>query len=181
MTLEKHLEKFYIENNKPLNEGVDNSSFHFKVFGTTLKLPNPKFRRDAIHIHDLEHVLNNCDTSWKGESYISGWEISTGMWKHCPLGLLSLWAMGYGIWLHPKDAYLGYKKGVSSKGIIDLKIQKKQLLEMELDELALLTKKETSNSFRVLQSLMFIPWIIISQIVLLTPFLLIISIITFIF
>ena len=110
MTLDKHLEKFYKENNIPIDGGINDTSFNFKVFGINLKLPNPKFRRDAIHIHDLQHVLNNCDTSWKGESFISGWEISTGMWKYFPLGLLSLWAMGYGIWLYPKDIYLGYKK-----------------------------------------------------------------------
>ena len=89
--------------------------------------------------------------------------------------------MGNGIWLCPKNIYLGYKKGMSNKGIIDLKIPKKQLLKMELDELVLLTKKETSNSFRVSQSLMFIVWIIISQIVLLAPVLLIVSTIVFAF
>ena len=181
MTLAKHLEKFYKENNIPIDGGVNDTSFNFKVFGINLKLPNPKFRRDAIHIHDLQHVLNNCDTSWKGESFISGWEISTGMWKYFPLGLLSLWAMGYGIWLYPKDIYLGYKKGLSDKGIIDLKIPKNQFLEMEFDELVSLTKKDKSNSSSFLQNLMFFVWTIISQIVLLAPILLIILVIVFAF
>ena len=66
MTLDKHLEEFYKENNIPIDGGFNDTSFNFKVFGIKLKLPNPKFRRDAIHIHDLQHVLNHCDTSWKG-------------------------------------------------------------------------------------------------------------------
>jgi hypothetical protein len=181
MTLNKHLEEFYKKNDIPIDGGVNDIYFNFKVFGINFKLPNPKFRRDVIHIHDLQHVLNNCDTSWKGESFISGWEISTGMWKYFPLGLLSLWAMGYGIWLYPKDIYLGYKKGLSNKGIIDLKISKQQILEMELNELVSLTKKDKSNRFGILQNLIFIVWAIISQIVLLAPILLIILVIVIAF
>lgn len=179
MTLGKHLEEFYKENNIPMDGGCNDTSFNFKVFGIKLKLPNPKFRRDAIHIHDLQHVLNHCDTSWKGESFISGWEISTGMWKHFPLGLFSLWAMGYGIWLYPKAIYLGYKKGLSEKGIIDLNIPKQQLLEMEFDELVSRMKKDKVNSFKALQNSVFIVWVIISQIVLLAPIIFIILVIPF--
>ena len=149
------------------------------MFGINLKLPNPKFRRDAIHIHDLQHVLNHCDTSWKGESFISGWEISTGMWRHFPLGFFSLWAMGYGIWLYPKAIYLGYQKGLSEKGIIDLKMPKKQLLEMECEELGSRIKKDKANNFGVSQNLMFMVWAIISQIVLLAPIIFIILVILF--
>lgn len=173
MTLSKHLEEFYKKNNIPIYGGVNDSYFNFKVFGINLKLPNPKFRRDAIHIHDLQHVLNNCDTSWKGESFIAGWEISTGMWKHFPLGLLTLWAMGYGIWLYPKDIFLGYKKGLTNKGIIDLKISKQQFLEMELTELVSLTKKDKPKSSRFIQNLSFLFWVIISQFILLAPIILI--------
>ena len=89
--------------------------------------------------------------------------------------------MGYGIWLYPKDIYLGYKKGLSNKGIIDLKISKQQILEMELNELVSLTKKDKSNRFGILQNLIFIVWAIISQIVLLAPILLIILVIVIAF
>ena len=94
MTLSKHLGEFYKENNNPMDGGCNETSFNFKVFGIKLKLPNPKFRLDAIHIHDLQHVLNHCDTSWKGESFISGWEISTGMWKD--FLVFGPWVMGFG-------------------------------------------------------------------------------------
>ena len=181
MKIERLLTDFYKENGLPEGGGIDKKTFEMKVLGINLTLPNPKFRKDVTHIHDIQHILNNCDTSWKGESFISGWEISTGMWKYFPLGLLSLWAMGYGIWLYPKDIYLGYKKGLSDKGIIDLKIPKNQFLEMEFDELVSLTKKDKSNSSSFLQNLMFIVWIIISQIVLLAPILLIILVIVFAF
>jgi hypothetical protein len=181
MTLKKHLEDFYKKNNIPIHGGVNDISFNLKVFGVNLKLPNPKFRRDVIHIHDIQHILHERDTSWKGESFISGWEISTGMWKYFPLGLLSLWAMGYGLWLYPKDIFIGYKKGLRYKGVIDLEISKKQFLAMELDELISLIKKEKPSSFGILEIVMFIAWAVISQIILLSPVLLIVLGIAFTF
>lgn len=107
MTIEVLLDEFYEKNGIPKDGGIDDKTFEFKVFGIKLNLPNPKFRRDALHIHDIQHILNNCDTSWKGEGFISGWEISTGMGKYFPLGLLSLWAMGYGLWFMdlPKSCF----------------------------------------------------------------------------
>ncbi|MFT4756031.1 MAG: hypothetical protein ACI91R_000668 [Vicingaceae bacterium] len=42
------------------------------------------------------YYLNAIQAS-KGEAFISGWEISTGMFKNLPLGFLSLWAMGYSL------------------------------------------------------------------------------------
>ena len=73
------------------------------------------------------------------------------------------------MWLYPKAIYLGYKKGLSEKGIIDLNIPKQQLLEMEFDELVSRMKKDKANSFKALQNSVFIVWVIISQIVLLAP------------
>jgi len=171
MTLDKHLEEFYKNNNIPINGGVNDKTFKFPVFGLNLTLPNPKFRREAIHIHDLQHVLNNCDTSWKGESFIAGWEISTGMWKYFPLGILSLWALGYSIWLYPKDAFLGYKKGSNCNGIIDLKKTRQEFLEMELNQLINLTTKNKEFRFGIKQSIGFVFWVLISQLILLAPIL----------
>jgi hypothetical protein len=76
-----------------------------KVFFLYLTLPNPKFRKELTHIHDIQYVLNNCDTSWKGEGFISGWEIGTGFWKHFAINLFILWAFGYSLWLYPKSVF----------------------------------------------------------------------------
>ena len=37
MTLSKHLEEFYKENNIPIDGGFNDTSFNFKVFGINLK------------------------------------------------------------------------------------------------------------------------------------------------
>jgi hypothetical protein len=139
------------------------------VFGLKLNLPNPKFRREALHIHDIQHILNNCNTSWKGEGFIAGWEISTGIWKHFQLGFLSLWAMGYSLWIYPKSVLNGFKKGLNEIGIIDLKISRSNFMKMEYSELIRITKKEKTTEMNVIQWTKFLFWIITSQIIFLFP------------
>ena len=72
MTLKKHLTNFYKENGIPKKSGVDKNTFEMDVLGIQLKLPNPQFRKDIIHIHDIQLLLNHCDTSWKCEGFIAG-------------------------------------------------------------------------------------------------------------
>lgn len=169
MTIEHLLNDFYKSNGIPENGGVDKKTFTMKMLGLNLTLPNPKFRRNVIHIHDIQHILNDCDTSWKGEGYISGWEIATGMWKHFPLSFLSLFAMAYSLWLYPTAVFKGFKKGLNNIGIIDLEISKSDFLTMELSQLEVLVTKENKTSFGIWQWTQFLFWSIVSQFILLAP------------
>ena len=100
--IRKLLSEFFTKNGIPVDGGINEDTFKIKVLGIHLNLSNPKFRKDVTHIHDIHQILNNCDTSWKGESFIAGWEISTGFYKYFPICILNLWAMGYSIWIHQK-------------------------------------------------------------------------------
>ena len=53
MKLDKLLVDFYLKNGIPENGGIDKDSFEMRVLGIHLKLPNPKFRKEVIHIHDI--------------------------------------------------------------------------------------------------------------------------------
>jgi oligopeptidase B len=77
MKLEKLLNQFYLKNGLPINGGIAKNTFNVKLGVFNIPVPNPKFRKDVVHIHDLEHVLNNCDTSNRGEAFIAGWEVGT--------------------------------------------------------------------------------------------------------
>lgn len=81
ITVEKLLAKFYKQNGIPADGGVNKDTFEIKVLGIHLKLPNPKFRKDVTHIHDIHHIVNKKNTTWSGEAFIAGWEISTGFYK----------------------------------------------------------------------------------------------------
>jgi len=172
MKLKFLLEEFYVSNQIPANGGSDDKTFVVKFGFFNIPLPNPEFRRKVTYIHDIHHILNDCDTSWKGEGFIAGWEIATGIWKHFPVGILSLWAMGYSLWLHPIVVYHGFKKGGSQLGIIDLNYSKSLILNMDIQDLkGKLSKRNTSTSFKTVSSFLF--WSIISQVILLSPLVLI--------
>lgn len=173
-TLNKLLETFYVENGIPKNGGIDKDIFEMNVFGINLRLPNPKFRKEVTHIHDLQHILNKCDTSWKGEAFIAGWEIATGIWKYFPICVFSFWAMGYSFWLYPKTVYNGFKKGMNNLGIIDLKISKDDFMKMKFDYLVNITRKKEKVEMTLLKNMEFLFWIVISQIIFLFPLFLII-------
>tara|TARA_B110000879_G_scaffold106504_1_gene143322 strand:+ start:44 stop:283 length:240 start_codon:yes stop_codon:yes gene_type:complete len=79
MTISQALQQFYEENNFNNDGGLSEDYFDLKFNLFTLKLPNTQFRKDVIHIHDIQHILYKCDTSWKGEAFIAGWKISTGI------------------------------------------------------------------------------------------------------
>ena len=175
MTLDNLLAKFYKRNGIDENGGINDDTFAIKVLDLNLKLPNPKFRKDVIHIHDIHHILNNQDTSWKGEAFIAGREISSGIWKYFPICILSLWAMGYSFWLHHKAVLKGFKKGLNDIGIIDLKISKYKLMKIEYDQLINITTKEKTIEIGITEWLQFLFWVLISQIIFLSPLILIIT------
>lgn len=170
MTLEKLLSEFYLKNKIPKNGGIDDNTFQMKVFFINLTLPNPKFRKDLTHIHDIQHILNDCDTSWEGEGFISGWEVATGFWKHFPINIFIFWAFGYSLWLHPKHVFKGFKQGLNNVGIIDLGISKSDFMKMEYDQLVAITKKEKNTEMGIWQWTIFLFCSLISQVVLLFPF-----------
>ncbi|WP_299046680.1 hypothetical protein [uncultured Polaribacter sp.] len=169
MTIEKSLQAFYKKNNFKPDGGENDAYFSLKFRYFSIKLPNLSFRKNVIYIHDIQHILFQKDTSWKGEAFIAGWEISTKIWKHLPIGIMSLWVMGFSVLNHPKDVLKGYKTGINSIGIINLNLQKKQLLNMPVDNLKSLIKKEETISFNWV---LFVFWVLLSLIIFLSPLLL---------
>lgn len=57
------------------------------------------------------------------------------MWKHFPIGILSLWAMGFSLLNHSKEAIKGYKTEIKNKGVLDLNLEKEIILNKTLEEL----------------------------------------------
>ncbi|MEE9407901.1 MAG: hypothetical protein V3V28_07485 [Polaribacter sp.] len=173
MTVAQSLQQFYTENNFKNDGGKSDDFFELKFKLITLKLPNSQFRKDVIHVHDIQHILYNCDTSWKGEAFIAGWEIGSKMWKHFPIGFMSLWAAGFSLLNYPKEVLKGYKEGIKCKGIIDLPHTEEALLKLSLNEIKELIKKEETLSFSWWK---FLFWSVISSSVFLFPLLLLIAI-----
>jgi hypothetical protein len=172
MTISESLQEFYKKNNLSKNGGENDAFFELKFKLFTLKLPNSEARKKVIYIHDIQHVLYNCDITWKGEAFIAGWEIGTKMWKHFPIGLMSLWAMGFSLLNYPKEVLKGYKIGINNKGIIDIDISKKEILKLSKSELQSILKKEKTKNVNWIY---FLFWSLLSVTFFAFPFLLLVT------
>jgi hypothetical protein len=169
MIIANALQQFYKENNFAKDGGESEDTFNLKFKLFTLKLPNSQFRKEVVHIHDIQHILYNCDTTWKGEAFIAGWEISTGLWKHFPIGFMSLWAMGFSLLNYPKDVFKGYKAGINTIGVVDLKLSKQELLALSVAKLKEKIQKKHTVKMGLIQFISFIFWSFISLFVFLFP------------
>ena len=181
MKLKKLLNQFYLNNGLPVNGGIAKNSFNFKLGIFNVPVPNPKFRKDVVHIHDIEHILNNCDTSHKGEAFIAGWEVGTRFYKYFPINIFVFLAFGYSLLMYPKTVFKGFKKGLNTIGIIDLGLTKSELIKMEFNQLVKITQKEQHTKMGISQWTEFIFCTFISQSILLSPIILIITALIYVF
>lgn len=170
MNLQQHLNDFYVQYNIPENGGEDDKTFEVPLPFFKLILPNFSWRKKMLHVHDLEHILNQQDTTWKGEIFIASWEIATGFWKYFPVCIFPLWTMGWGLWKHPSSVLKGFRKGSADRGIANLEIPKYQLLTMDFEQLCELTEHKAMPKSRLFSKLKLISLILISQLVFLSPF-----------
>ena len=174
MTLREQLDNFYRTYNIPEEGGVNDKTFEVPLPFFTLILPNFSWRRKMLYIHDLEHILNNQDTSWQGEIFIATWEIATGFYRSFPVIVFPLWTMGWGFWTCPEIVFRAFRKGSTDKGIARLNLSQDELLEMDLNELQQLTLNRKQRS-RLSFYVRFIVYGLISQLVFLFPVILLIS------
>ena len=169
MKIEKLLNQFYLNNGLPVNGGIAKNTFNVKLGVFNIPVPNPKFRKDVVHIHDIEHILNNCDTSNRGEAFIAGWEVGTRFYKHFPINIFIFLAFGYSLLIHPKTVFEGFKKGLNDIGIIDLGLSRTELMQMEFNQLVKITQKQDHTKLGIYQLSEFIFCTVISQIFLFFP------------
>lgn len=169
--LNEELVQFYQKYQLPENGGVNDKTFGVPLPFFTLILPNFNWRRKKLHIHDLEHILHNQNTTWKGETFIASWEIATGFWRYFPLFIFPLWTMGFGLFSHPDSVLKGFMKGRKDCGIASLNIERDVLLSFTLEQLQLATlNKRSFSKFRNITELIF--WCACGLIVFLSPILL---------
>jgi len=76
--------------------------------------------------------------------------------------------------MYPKTVFRGFKKGLNNIGIIDLGLNKSELMKLEFNQLVKITQKEYHIKLGVSQLSEFIFCTIISQIILFFPIMLLI-------
>ncbi|MEI6755073.1 MAG: hypothetical protein WCK78_18150 [Paludibacter sp.] len=169
MTLREQLDQFYNKYNIPAEGGVNDKTFVVPLPLFSLTLPNFSWRKRMLYVHDLEHILNEQDTSWKGEIFIASWEISTGFLKNFPVLIFPLWTMGWGLWVNPSTVLHAFRKGHADRGIARLPIEKEILLDYNLSQLQQLTLNKRSGRSASFFYLKLAGWGLISQLVFFSP------------
>ena len=100
-TVAQAVEDFYQKHGYGEEGGIHEKYAWIKFGFFSVPIPNVDGRRNNVYLHDINHVVSGYDTTWKGESAISAWEIASGGWKDIyVIWIMALWAMGLGVVLY---------------------------------------------------------------------------------
>ena len=135
MTIQNALSAFYDANDFG-DDGGEKSAVAWIKFGPiSLPIPNPESRKEVLLLHDVHHLITQNGTDWKGESAVSAWEIATGGWgSRIYIWLIIFGGLIVGIFRFPTNTLNAFVAGLRSHSLIGLKIQKKDLLKLSIEE-----------------------------------------------
>jgi len=96
--------------------GFDTSSYEeswvrLPVGRLALYLPNLEGRKKCVAIHDLDHVVAEYDTDWRGELQIAGFELGLGCGRFWFGWMVNSQAISLGALLFPRDVFRAYVRG----------------------------------------------------------------------
>lgn len=164
-TIKDSINEFYKTNNFDDDGGIKKTIAWIKFGFISFPLPNFESRKKNVQFHDINHIITGFDTTWKGESSVSAWEISSGGWTNNFIPwILTLWAMGLGVIFHTKSTIQAFKKGLTMNNSLVCGIPKDEIYTLSEFEL----KNQLSNLPKKNKNLIF--WAFLSLIVFFTPF-----------
>lgn len=130
------LSKFYAENNLGQDGGENLSSVKIQV---TPKfyffIPNFNARRKAVLKHDMHHLLTGYETTVKGESEISMWEIASGCKKYFAAFLIDTSGAMLGIFTNYWGLLKAFARGRRTRNLYHDVFSNNAALDMKVSEL----------------------------------------------
>lgn len=171
-TVEQAITKFYSENDFGDDGGINEKYAWIKFGFFSIPIPNAESRRNNVYLHDISHIVTENDTTWKGESAVSSWEIASGGWGNLYIPwLLTLWAMGLGVVFYTQTTLNAFTKGLTMSNALKSGLTKNEINKLTVTELKrTLSNKPKSNRNQFL-------WTAVSLFVFLSPFLIVFAII----
>ncbi len=171
-TVQQAIAKFYSENDFGDDGGINEKYAWIKFGFFSIPIPNTESRRNNVYLHDVHHIVTNHDTTWKGESSVSAWEIASGGWgKLYVPWLLTLWAMGLGVIFYTKTTLAAFKSGLTMNNVLTSGLTKN-----EIEKLTIIELQRTLNNKPTREKSLFF-WVVISFFVFLSPFLTLVAVI----
>jgi hypothetical protein len=115
-TVREALAEFRQANGLPAKE-VFAASWTCRLGPLTLRLPNFKWRQDAIFAHDLHHVLTAYPCTMRGECQMAAWEFGAGPMPHWAAALFCLPLVVVGLLWTPRRIIRAFLWGRRSRSL----------------------------------------------------------------
>jgi hypothetical protein len=100
-----------------LDEEAAGSSWTCRISPVRVRLPNFKWRQQAILAHDLHHVLTGIPCGMGGEFQMAAWEFGAGPMPHWGAALFCLPLVFFGLFWSPRRILEAYRAGRSSRSL----------------------------------------------------------------
>jgi hypothetical protein len=165
------IQDFYDRHDFGEDGGVNEKYAWIKFGFISIPIPNAESRRNNVYFHDVNHIVTGQDTTWKGESAVSAWEIASGGWKNLYFPwLLTLWAMGLGVLFYPSSVLKSFRQGLTMNNALICGLSKNEIYQLSVTDLrAFLSNKPKRNKNPYV-------WMTLSFLIFLLPFLIGLSI-----
>jgi hypothetical protein len=164
-TVGQSIQDFYNKHDFGEDGGVNEKYAWIKFGFFSIPIPNLKSRSQNIYLHDVSHIVTGKDTTWKGESAVSAWEIASGGWNNLYLPwLLTLWAMGLGVLFYPTSVLKSFRQGLTMRNALTCGLTKTEIFNYSVPDFKkFLSNRPSNNKSPIL-------WMTISFIVFVSPF-----------
>ena len=164
-TVGQSIQEFYDRHDFDEDGGINEKYAWIKFGFFSIPIPNAESRRKNVHLHDISHIVTGHDTTWKGESAVSAWEVASGGWNNFYIPwLLTLWAMGLGVVFYTRTTLKSFKKGLTMSNALTSGLTKNEIYKLSVTDLQrLLSNKPKSTKNPYL-------WMFIGFLVFIFPF-----------
>lgn len=113
-TVREALERHYRQAGLPRDGGLERPRWA-PLPMAWLKLPNFAWRRHALPVHDVHHVLLGYPCTPAGEFQMAAWEFAAGRFRHPMATAFCLPLIGLGAVLQPRRSFTAFVRGRASQ------------------------------------------------------------------
>lgn len=160
-TLDEALRALYATHDLPPDGGAHEPWFHVRIGPVSIPLPNPPARREAVFVHDTNHVLTGYDATFSdGEMRIAAFEVGASCGRVWVAWLLNLPLMALGAIMRPRRVFRAFVRGRRSVSLYTGGLGREALRKMTVSDLrALVRLDEDAGPARPREALGYAGWV----------------------
>lgn len=121
MTAAEALKLYYAANGIEADP-AHSSTWTCRIGPVVIRLPNWRWRREAVTRHDLHHVLTGYPCTMSGEMQIAAWEFAAGRYRHWGATLFCLPLAIAGFVCAPRRTARAFRRGLNSTSLYGVEL-----------------------------------------------------------